>query len=252
MSFHRPRGRRRRAISRQKLVDGINVFSQDAKYIAIQYAGTAIGIGLVALVMSWVIRLQLAFPRRHPLHRREPLYQAVTMHGMIMVVYMLTAIFLGGFGNYLIPLMVGARDMVFPYVNMLSYWVYLLATLVLVASSSCLAVQRAPAGRFLSATGHHVGHARQRLRHHSHAGVVDPVYRRLHDGRLNYVVTVLQGRTRGMTLMRMPLTVWGIFAAAVMALLAFPGLFVACVMLLLDRTLGTSFSCQASSRVESI
>ncbi len=60
-------------------------------------------------------------------------------------------------------------------------------------------------------------------------------------GGLNYVVTALQGRTRGMTLMRMPLTVWGIFAAAVMALLAFPGLFVACVMLLLDRTLGTSF-----------
>ena len=56
------------------------------------------------------------------------------MHGMIMVIYLLTALFLGGFGNYLIPLMVGARDMVFPYVNMLSYWIYLLAVLVLVAS----------------------------------------------------------------------------------------------------------------------
>src|SRR5271165_6671486 len=55
------------------------------------------------------------------------------MHGMIMVIYLLTALFLGGFGNYLIPLMLGARDMVFPYVNMLSYWVYLLAVLVLVA-----------------------------------------------------------------------------------------------------------------------
>merc|ERR1712093_193790 len=61
-------------------------------------------------------------------------YQSVTMHGMIMVIYLLTAILLGGFGNYLIPLMVGARDMVFPYVNMLSYWIYLVATLVLVAS----------------------------------------------------------------------------------------------------------------------
>ena len=110
------------------------VFSQDAKYIAIQYAGTAIGIGLVALVMSWVIRLQLAFPGAIPYIDASRYYQAVTMHGMIMVVYMLTAIFLGGFGNYLIPLMVGARDMVFPYVNMLSYWVYLLATLVLAAS----------------------------------------------------------------------------------------------------------------------
>ena len=90
------------------------VFSQDAKYIAIQYAGTAIGIGLVALVMSWVIRLQLAFPGAIPYIDASRYYQAVTMHGMIMVVYMLTAIFLGGFGNYLIPLMVGARDMVFP------------------------------------------------------------------------------------------------------------------------------------------
>ena len=65
---------------------------------------------------------------------------------MIMVIYLLTALFLGGFGNYLIPLMVGARDMAFPYVNMLSYWVYLLAVLVLVRGSSCRAGRPAPAG----------------------------------------------------------------------------------------------------------
>src|SRR5512136_103066 len=110
------------------------VFSQDAKVIAIQYACTAIAIGLLALVLSWVIRLQLAFPGEISFIDANVYYQAVTMHGMIMVVYMLTAIFLGGFGNYLIPLMVGARDMVFPFVNMLSYWIYLLAVLVLAGS----------------------------------------------------------------------------------------------------------------------
>ena len=217
------------------------VFSQDAKYIAIQYAGTAIGIGLVALVMSWVIRLQLAFPGAIPFIDASRYYQAVTMHGMIMVVYMLTAIFLGGFGNYLIPLMVGARDMVFPYVNMLSYWVYLLATLVLVAS---FFVPGGPTGAgwtlyppqaIMSGTpGNDYGIILML------ASLILFIVG-FTMGGLNYVVTVLQGRTRGMTLMRMPLTVWGIFAAAVMALLAFPGLFVACVMLLLDRTLGTSF-----------
>jgi cytochrome c oxidase subunit 1 len=217
------------------------VFSQDAKYIAIQYAGTAIAIGLVALVMSWMIRLQLAFPGAIPYIDASRYYQAVTMHGMIMVVYMLTAIFLGGFGNYLIPLMVGARDMVFPYVNMLSYWVYLLATLVLAAS---FFVPGGPTGAgwtlyppqaIMSGTpGNDYGIILML------ASLILFIVG-FTMGGLNYVVTVLQGRTRGMTLMRMPLTVWGIFAAAVMALLAFPGLFVACVMLLLDRTLGTSF-----------
>ena len=110
------------------------VFSQDAKVIAIQYAFTAGAIGLVALMLSWLMRLQLGFPNTFSFIEPADYYQFITMHGMIMVIYLLTALFLGGFGNYLIPLMVGARDMVFPYVNMLSYWVYLLAVLVLLAS----------------------------------------------------------------------------------------------------------------------
>src|SRR5207302_282706 len=109
------------------------VFCQDAKVIAIQYSITALSIGLVALVLSWLIRLQLAFPSSLSAIGPGDYLQFITMHGMIMVIYLLTALFLGGFGNYLIPLMVGARDMVFPYVNMLSYWIYLLAVLVLVA-----------------------------------------------------------------------------------------------------------------------
>ena len=109
------------------------VFSQDAKYIGIQYALTAIGTGLLGLVLSWLMRMQIAFPG---LGLLEPAayYQFVTMHGMIMVVYLLTALFLGGFGNLLIPLMCGARDMAFPYVNMLSYWMFLLAVIVLLSS----------------------------------------------------------------------------------------------------------------------
>src|SRR5215813_12703032 len=110
------------------------IWSQDHKVIAIQYAVTAISIGLVALVMSVLMRLQLGFPSTFALITPHNYYQFITMHGMIMVIYLLTALFLGGFGNYLIPLMCGARDMVFPYMNMLSYWVYLVSVIVLLAS----------------------------------------------------------------------------------------------------------------------
>jgi len=218
------------------------VFSQDAKVIAIQYGGTAIGIGMVALVLSWLMRLQLGFPGTFDFITPEAYYQFITMHGMIMVIYLLTALFLGGFGNYLIPLMVGARDMVFPYVNMLSYWIYLLAVLVLVASFF------APGGP--TGAGWTL-YPPQAIMSGTPGGQDWGIVLMLGSlilfiigftmGGLNYVVTVLQARTRGMTLMRMPLTVWGIFTATVMALLAFPALFVACVMMLLDRALGTSF-----------
>ena len=82
------------------------IFCQDAKVIGIQYSLTAIAIGLVALVLSWLMRLQLGFPESFPFLGAAEYYQFVTMHGMIMVIYLLTALFLGGFGNFLIPLMV--------------------------------------------------------------------------------------------------------------------------------------------------
>jgi cytochrome c oxidase subunit 1 len=217
------------------------VFSQDAKIIAIQYSATAISIGLVALVLSWLMRLQLGFPDTFSFITPTDYYQYVTMHGMIMVIYLLTALFLGGFGNYLIPLMVGARDMVFPYVNMLSYWIYLLAVLILTAS---FFVPGGPTGAgwtlyppqaILEGTpGREWGIILM---------LVSLVFFIIGFtmGGLNYVVTVLQARARGMTLMRMPLTIWGIFVATILALLAFPALFVAAIMLLLDRTLETSF-----------
>ena len=159
------------------------VFSQDAKVIAIQYSITAMSIGMVALVLSWLMRLQLGFPGTFSFIDPNEYLQFITMHGMIMVIYLLTALFLGGFGNYLIPLMVGARDMVFPYVNMLSYWVYLLA--VAGAGLDLLRAGRAHRRRLdaLSAPGHSFRHPRAGLGHHSHAGLADPVHHRLHHGR---------------------------------------------------------------------
>ncbi|KDM89738.1 cytochrome c oxidase subunit I [Photobacterium galatheae] len=217
------------------------VWSQDHKVIAIQYSLTAIFMGLIALVMSWLMRLQLGFPGTIDFIDANAYYQALTMHGMIMVVYLLTALFLGGFGNYLIPLMVGARDMVFPFLNMLSYWFYLLASLILIAS---FFVTGGPSGAgwtlyppqaILPGTpGTDWGIVLMLI---SLAVFIIAATM----GGLNYVTTVLQARTRGMTLLRMPLTVWGIFTASAMALLAFPALFVSAVMMLFDKLLGTSF-----------
>src|SRR6476661_7968891 len=217
------------------------VFSQDAKVIAIQYSITALSIGLVALVLSWLMRLQLAFPSTFSFIGPGEYLQFITMHGMIMVIYLLTALFLGGFGNYLIPLMVGARDMVFPYVNMLSYWIYLLAVLLLVAS---FFVPGGPTGAGWTL---YPPQAILEGTPGSRGGIVLMLLSLavfivgFTMGGLNYVVTVLQARTRGMTMMRLPLTVWGIFMATVLALLAFPALFVSAIMMLLDMTLGTSF-----------
>src|SRR5437867_919939 len=217
------------------------VWSQDHKVIAIQYASVAIFAGLVGLVLSNLMRLQLGFPGRFAFIDATHYYQFVTMHGMIMVIYLLTALFLGGFGNYLIPLMVGARDMVFPFLNMLSFWVYLLSVVVLMAS---FFVPGGPTGAgwtlyppqaILAGTpGYDWGIILMLV-----SLVVFIVATTM--GGLNYVTTVLQARCEGMTLLRMPLAVWGIFVATILALLAFPALFVSGVMLLLDRTLGTSF-----------
>ncbi len=220
---------------------GRYVFSQDAKVIAIQYACTAMAIGLVALVMSMLMRVQLGFPGTFSFIDASVYIQLVTMHGMIMVIYLLTALFLGGFGNYLIPLMLGARDMVFPYVNMLSFWIYFVAVLILVASLFV------PGGS--TGAGWTLYPPQAILPGTPGAGwgiilmLVSLAFFIIGFtmGGLNYVVTVLQARTRGMTLMRMPLTIWGIFMATVLALLAFPALFVSAIMMLLDMTLGTSF-----------
>lgn len=217
------------------------IWSQDHKVIAIQYSITAIGVGLIALVLSVLMRLQLGFPDQFSFIDPSAYLQFVTMHGIIMVIYLLTALLLGGFGNYLIPLMIGARDMVFPYLNMLSYWTYLLSVIVLVAS---FFVTGGPSGAgwtlyppqaILDGTpGNDSGIILMLI---SLAIFIIAFTM----GGLNYVTTILQARTKGMTLMRMPLTIWGIFVATVLGLLAFPALLVSAIMMMFDKLLGTSF-----------
>ncbi|MNZ50006.1 Alternative cytochrome c oxidase subunit 1 [compost metagenome] len=217
------------------------IWSQDHKVIAIQYSLTAIFVGLIALVLSALIRMQIGFPGSLEFMDASAYYQAMTMHGMIMVIYLLTALFLGGFGNYLIPLMVGSRDMVFPYVNMLSYWFYLLSVIVLLAS---FFVPGGPSGAGWTL---YPPQAITQGTPGAEWGIVLMLVSlaifivAATMGGLNYVTTVLQARTYGMTLFRMPLSVWGIFMASILALLAFPALFVSAIMMLFDRLLGTSF-----------
>ena len=176
--------------------------------------------------MSVLMRLQLGFPDTFSLIAPQDYYQFITMHGMIMVIYLLTALFLGGFGNYLIPLMCGSRDMVFPYMNMLSFWFYLLAVLVLVAG---FFVPGGPTGAgwtlyppqaILPGTP---GASWGIICMLASLAIFIVAFTM---GGLNYVTTVLQARCRGMTFMRMPLSVWGIFTASILGLLAFPALFV--------------------------
>src|SRR5687767_1808079 len=223
------------------------IWSQDHKVIAIQYSMTAIAVGLVALVLSWLMRMQIGFPGSLEFIDEERYLQFVTMHGMIMVVYLLTALFLGGFGNYLIPLMIGARDMVFPYVNMLSYWTYLLSVLVLVASFF------APGGPAGAGWTLYPPQAILPGTPGQDWGIILMLVSLVifiaafTMGGLNYVTTVLQARTRGMTMMRLPLSVWGIFVASILGLLAFPALFVSAIMMTLDSLIGTSFFMPAVS-----
>ena len=217
------------------------IWSQDHKVIAIQDSITAIFDGLVALVLSGMMRLQLGFPDSFSFITPNNYYQFITMHGMIMVIFLLTALFLGGFGNYLIPLMIGARDMVFPYMNMLSYWVYLVSVIVLLTS---FFVPGGPTGAgwtlyppqaILPGTpGTDWGIVLM-------LGSLALFIVAFTMGGLNYVTTILQARARGMTMMRLPLSMWGIFMATVLGLLAFPALFVSAVMMMLDKALGTSF-----------
>jgi len=216
------------------------VFCQDHKVIAIQYSCVAMFTGIVGVILSILMRLQLGYPDVFGITAAE-YYQHTTMHGMIMVIYLLTALFLGGFGNYLIPLMLGARDMAFPFVNMLSVHFFTLSVIILMGS---YIVPGGPTGAgwtlyppqvLLPGTpGYDWGIIMMILS-------VAVFIIAFTMGGLNYVTTVLQSRTRGMTLMRMPLVIWCIFLATVIGLLAFPALLVAGVMLLLDRVVGSSF-----------
>jgi len=220
---------------------GKYIWSQDHKVIAIQYSITAIAVGLVALVLSGMMRLQLGFPDQFSFIDPSAYLQFLTMHGMIMVIYLLTALLLGGFGNYLIPLMIGSRDMVFPYLNMLSYWTYLLSVIVLLSSFFVTGGATGAGWTLYPPQAISTGTPG------ADAGIILMLISltifivAFTMGGLNYVTTILQARAKGMTLMRMPLTIWGIFVATILGLLAFPALLVSAIMMMFDKLLGTSF-----------
>jgi cytochrome c oxidase subunit 1 len=232
------------------------IFSTDHKIIGIQYIVTGLLMALVGGTLAGLIRLQLGWPSRQwpalatlmptgmPSGVMTPeFYMAlVTMHGTIMVFFFISYVLVSGFGNYLVPLQVGARDMAFPFLNMLSYWIALLAALVILAS---FFVQGGAAAAGWTAypplsaiAGAMPGSAfGQTLWLLSMALFIASFTM----SGLNIVATIFSLRAPGMSMMRMPLTVWSYFISAIMGLLAFPPLTAAAIMLLFDRHFGTSF-----------
>jgi cytochrome c oxidase subunit 1 len=232
------------------------VFSKDHKVIAIQYYITAMVMALVAGLLAMMVRLQLAWPEKAwPLLTRilpvgytdgvmNPEFYAMlfTMHGTIMVFFVLSTAPVSGFGNLLIPLQAGARDMAFPFLNGLSYWTFLVGCLVIL-SSFFVGAGAAAAGWTsyppLSALRHAVpgSETGQTL------WIIGMVFfiAAFTMGGLNFLTTILNLRTKGLSMMRMPLTMWSMMLVAILGLLAFPALTAACLMLLFDRHFGTSF-----------
>ncbi|OLE55169.1 MAG: cytochrome c oxidase subunit I [Acidobacteria bacterium 13_1_20CM_3_53_8] len=254
------------------------IFSLDHKVIGIQYMLLAMTSVLFGVVMSVLMRMNLSwpgtkwpilgtlFPTGAPEGVMSPEFylSLVTMHGTMMVFFVLTTAPQGGFGNYFLPIQIGADDMAFPFLNMMSFWVTFVGFLVLVLAIFVEGNQTI--GAWFSGLGDWM---------QGGSGTVGPIggwtaYPPLSAlgkiagpgqgagmslwiisiaifcvgsllGALNFITTLLNMRTRGMSLMRMPLTCWAWFTTAVLALLAFPVLLAGGILLFLDRTAGTSF-----------
>jgi cytochrome c oxidase subunit 1 len=232
------------------------IFSQDHKTIAKQFLVTGIIWAFIGGMFSVVFRLQLGYPdTTFPIleeffghwakgGRIQPefYYALVTMHGTILVFFVLTAGLSGTFANFLIPLQIGARDMASPFLNMLSYWFFFLASVVMAAS---LFVQTGPASGGwtiyppLSALGDASSGSKIGMDLWLVSMALFVVSSLL--GGLNYITTILNMRTKGMSMTRMPLTIWALFFTAVLGVLSFPVLLSGAILLLFDRNLGTSF-----------
>jgi len=232
------------------------VFSQDHKYIAKQFLITGIIMAFIAMSLSILFRIQLAYPdksfplletllgRFAPGGRLSPDFymSLVTIHGTIMVFFVLTAGLSGTFANLLIPLQVGARDMASPFVNMLSYWFFLTACIIMLSS---FFVQKGPASG--GWTVYPPLSALPKAMNGSAEGMTLWLISMICFvgsslmGGINYVSTVLNMRTKGMDLWKMPLTVWALFLTAILGVLSFPVLVAGIVLLIFDRSFGTSF-----------
>jgi cytochrome c oxidase subunit 1 len=232
------------------------IFSQDHKTIAKQFLVTGIAWAIIGALFSVLFRLQIGFPEQtFPFLETllgkwgkggkidpEFYYAAVTMHGTIMVFFVLTAGLSGTFANLLIPLQIGARDMASPFLNMLSYWFFFIAGIVMMAS---LFLQTG------AASGGWTSYPPLSALHDASSGSQKGVDFWLISmalfiisqlmGGLNYVSTILNMRTKGMSMTRLPLTIWALFFTAVLGILSFPVLLSAAILLLFDRNLGTSF-----------
>lgn len=232
------------------------VFSMDHKMIAKQFLITGIIMAVIGMVLSVLFRIQLGWPdETFPFLERilgkwakdgrlDPSFymSMVTIHGTIMVFFVLTAGLSGTFSNLLIPLQIGARDMASPFLNMLSYWFFFGASVIMTYS---LFIETGPAGPGwtiyppLSALpkampGSGLGMTLWLI---SMALFVASSLM----GGINYISTVLNMRTKGMSMTKMPLTIWAFFLTAVLGLLSFPVLLAGVLLLIFDRSFGTSF-----------
>jgi cytochrome c oxidase subunit 1 len=234
-----------------------HVFSLDHKVIGKQYYALALLAVFVGMVLSWIMRLHLgwtnlAIPGLHLLSKTgapgdlmtpEYYLQLMTMHGTIMVFFVLTTAPFAAFGNFFLPIQVGAEDMPFPRFNMMSFWVTFTAFLVLISSffvgdGPTLGgwTQYAP----LNAVGP-VGGPGQGMGVVLWAASIAIFCVGQLLGSLNFITTTLDLRVRGMSLMRLPLTAWAWFITSCMGLTAFAVLMPACILVILDHVAGTSF-----------
>lgn len=232
------------------------IFSQDHKMISKQFLITGFLMGFIGMVMSTIFRLQLGFPgesfwivdfllgswAENGVMAPDKYLALVTMHGTIMVFFLLTAGLSGTFSNLLIPLQIGARDMASGFLNMLSYWFFFVSTVIMLISLGVeggaasagwtiypplSALPQAIPGSGLGMTLWLVSMA---------IFIAGSLL-----GSLNYIVTILNLRTKGMTMTRLPLTIWAFFVTAILGVLSFPVLLSAALLLIFDRSFGTSF-----------
>ena len=233
------------------------IFSLDHKMIAKQYLITGIFMGIIGVGMSLLFRMQLAWPEEsfkifnillgdkfapNGVMANDIYLALVTIHGTIMVFFVLTAALSGTFSNLLIPLQIGARDMASGFMNMLSYWLFFISSLVMIGS---LFVEAGPASSGwtiyppLSALPQAIPGSGMGMTLWLVSMALFIASSLM--GSLNYVVTVINLRTKGMTMTRLPLTIWAFFVTAIIGIVSFPVLLSAALLLIFDRSFGTSF-----------
>jgi cytochrome c oxidase subunit 1 len=233
------------------------IFSHDHKMIGKQFLITAVFMGIIAMMLSILFRIQLAYPGEssdflsfflgekwapNGVLKEDMYLGLVTIHGTIMVFFLLTGGLSGTFSNILIPLQLGARDMASGFLNMLSYWFFFLSSLLMTVS---LFVESGPAMAGwtiyppLSALPQAVSGSGLGMTLWLFSMAIFIAGSLI--GSLNYIVTVINLRTTGMTMTRMPLTIWAFFVTAILGVLSFPVLLSAALLLIMDRLAGTSF-----------